>query len=114
MKKIGIELEYLLEEIRRFYDAKAWHFLTVNGIDLCDGHIELQWLFSKYGARDEIVCFSAVSDFDTEIPSLVSLIPSAVMGERELVDMFGVKVEGAEKGLYLDEDSQTMPLRCSL
>lgn len=114
MKKIEIELNGLRDEIGQFYNAKRWHFLTVNGIDLCDGRIELQWLFSKYGALDEIVCFFAVSDFKTEVPSLVPLIPSAVMGEREIVDMFGLKVEGAQKGLYLDEDSQTMPLRCSL
>jgi Ni,Fe-hydrogenase III component G len=114
MKKIEIELKNLLDEVGRFYDAKAWHFLTVNGIDLCDGRIELQWLFSKYGARDEVVCFFALSDFETEVPSLVPLIPSAIMGEREIVDMFGLTVEGAERGLYLDEDSKTVPLRCSL
>lgn len=112
MKKIRIEFSGLLEAIDTFYDPKAWHFLTVNGIDLGEAGIELQWLFSKYGARDEIVCYYAISDYETEVPSIVPLIPSAIMGEREIVDLFGLKVEGAEAGLYLDEDSQQTPLRC--
>jgi hypothetical protein len=29
----------------------------------------------------------------------------------EVVDMFGLSVEGADKGLYLDEDSKPHPLR---
>ena len=112
MKKIEIELKALRDAIGDFYDPKVWNFLTVNAIDLGEGGIELQWIFAKYGAKDEIVCFYAVSDYETEVPSLVPLIPSAFMGEREIVDLFGLKVEGAEPGLYLDEDSLQTPLRC--
>jgi len=114
MKKIEITLDDLLSRLAEFYDAKSWHFLTVNGVDLGGGKIELQWIFSKYGVKDEIVLFYAVTEYETKIPSVVSLIPSATLSEREIVDMFGVDIEGAEKGLYLDEDSLTMPLRCSL
>lgn len=114
MKKIEIRLENLLSELAEFYDAKVWHFLTVNGIDLGEGKLELQWIFSQYGIKDEIVLFYAVTEYETKIPSVVSLIPSATLSEREIVDMFGANIDGAEKGLYLDEDSLTMPLRCSL
>jgi len=114
MHKVEIRLEAMLEELTAFYDAKVWHFLTVNAVDLGEGKIELQWIFSKYGVKDEIVLFSAVTTYKTKVPSVVSLIPSATLSEREIVDMFGVEIEGAAKGLYLDEDSLTMPLRCSL
>lgn len=114
MTKIKTSYDTLLEELRAFYEPHTWHFLTLNGIDLCDGTIELQWIFSKYGVKDEVVIFYAISDFETQAPSVISLIPSAVMGEREVVDMFGLNIEGAEKGLYLDKDSKSMPLRCSL
>ena len=113
-RKIEIELENLLTEIAAFYDAKVWHFITVNGIDLGEGKIELQWIFSKYAIKNEITLFYTVTEYETKIPSVVSLIPSAILSEREIVDMFGVDIEGAQKGLYLDEDSLTMPLRCSL
>jgi len=111
MTKLETTLATLLADIGAFYEPKTWHFLSVNGIDLGDGKIELQWIFSKYGVKDEIVIYYALSDYETPVPSLVSLIPSAFMGEREIVDMFGLKVDGAERGLYLDEDSLQHPLR---
>ncbi len=111
MTKLATTLPMLLVDIGAFYEAKKWHFLSVNGIDLGDGKIELQWIFSKYGVKDEIVIYYALSDYETPVPSIVGLIPSAIMGEREIVDMFGLKVEGALSGLYLDEDSKQHPLR---
>lgn len=111
MRKIETTLTTLLRDIGAFYEAKKWHFLSVNGIDLGEGKIELQWIFSQYGVKDEIVIYYALSDYDTPVPSIVSLIPSSVMGEREIVDMFGLSVDGAESGLYLDEDSSPHPLR---
>lgn len=111
MTKIETTLSSLLKDIGAFYEVTKWHFLTVNGIDLGEGKIELQWIFSQYGVKDEIVLYYALSDYETPVPSVVSLIPSAFMGEREIVDMFGLKVDGTEKGLYLDEDSLPHPLR---
>jgi Ni,Fe-hydrogenase III component G len=114
MIKIETTLRALLSDIAAFYIPKEWHFLSVNGVDLGDGKIELQWIFSKYGAKDEIVIYYVQSDYETPVPSIVSLIPSAFMGEREIVDMFGLSVEGTERGLYLDEDSRLHPLRGEL
>jgi len=111
MRKIETTLPTLLDDLGRFYEPKQWHFLTVNGIDLGSGKIELQWIFSRYGAKNDVVVYYALSDYDTPVPSVVPLIPSAFLGEREIVDMFGLNVEGAQRGLYLDEDSQPHPLR---
>ncbi len=111
MTKIETTLATLTSDIEAFYLPKEWHFLSVNGIDLGGGKIELQWIFSRYGVKDEIVIYYALSDYETAVPSIVSLIPSAIMGEREIVDMFGLKVDGAQRGLYLDPDSLPHPLR---
>lgn len=111
MTKIETTLTALLNDIGAFYKPKVWHFLSINGIDLGEGKIELQWIFSRYEVKDEIVIYYAISDYDTPVPSIVSLIPSSIMGEREIVDMFGLRVDGAERGLYLDEDSLPHPLR---
>lgn len=111
MRKIEITIDTLLSEIESFYNYKEWHFLTINGIDLGDNSIELQWIFSKYGVKDDMVVFFAITDYETKIPSLTKLIPSAIMGEREVVDMFGLDIVGIEGGLYLDEDSATTPLK---
>ena len=112
MEKIKTTLETLREDISTFYKPEKFHFLTVNGIDLCDGTLELQWIFSEYGVKDKTIFFSALIKEDDLIPSINDLVPSAFMGEREIVDMFGLDIEGMEKGLYLDEDGTTTPLRC--
>ncbi len=112
MQKIESSLERIVTDIKSFYDPKKWHFLTVNGIDNCDGTLELQWIFSEYGVKNSIVSFFVTVSEDAQIPSVTPFIPSAYMGEREIVDLFGLFIEGAAKGLYLDEDSVTTPLRC--
>ena len=115
MKKIKITLENIRENIKNFYDERVWHFITINGVALSDSKTEVQWIFSKYEVMDEIVVFYIEVEQDAKIPSVVDMIPSAIISQRELVDMFGIEVEGSDKGLYLDSDSLQMPLSgCSL
>ncbi len=111
MKKIKVTLLDIVEEIKSFYDYKKWHFLTINGVALQDNMLEVQWIFSKYETLEEIVIFYVEIQYEDIIPSIVNIIPSAIISQRELVDMFGVEVEGSAKGLYLDKDSIQMPLR---
>ena len=110
MKKIEVSIDAVKEEIKKFYDEKEWHFITLNGVSLEDGKIEIQWMFSKYESLDDVVVFVAVINQGELVPSIVDTIPSAIISQREIVDMFGVEVEGSSKGLYLDADSMQMPL----
>jgi NADH:ubiquinone oxidoreductase subunit C len=110
MRKIEVTLENVREEIQSFYEYNKWHFLTINGVALADNILEVQWIFSKYEAMDEVIIFFAHAKYADLIPSVADIIPSAIISQRELVDMFGVVVEGSEKGLYLDEDSLQAPL----
>ncbi len=112
MQKIEVTLENIKDKIREFYDEKIWHFITLNGVLLEENRIEIQWMFSKYDAMDEVIVFYTEIEQKNIVPSIVEIIPSAIISQREIVDMFGVEVEGSEKGLYLDEDSQQMPLSC--
>ncbi|MDO8453373.1 MAG: NADH-quinone oxidoreductase subunit C [Sulfurimonas sp.] len=115
MKKIKVSLESVRDEIKSFYDYKQWHLLTLNGLALAENKMEVQWIFSKYEAMDEIVVYYTEIENTETIPSIVDMIPSAIISQREIVDMFGVKVDGSEKGLYLDEDSMQRPLSgCSI
>ncbi len=104
-------LKTLLQDIGAFYDPAKHHYITLNGIDLGEGKLELQWIFSTYGEVDALQVFHLVTDFTTPIPSVVPLIPSAYMSEMEVVDLFGVAVGDQPKGLYLDPDSRPNPLR---
>lgn len=111
MTKIETSLENLLADIGGFYQPDEYHFLTVNGIDAGEGQIELQWIFARYGVKDEVTLFFTIIPYDTPVPSVRSLIPSAYLSEMEITDLFGLAIEGAEKGLYLDHDSMPTPLR---
>lgn len=110
IEKIKILLENVREDIKSFYDYKRWHFLTLNGVALEDNRLEIQWIFSKYEAMNEVVIYFAVIEYSDIIPTIEDIITSAIISQREIVDMFGVQVEGSEKGLYLDEDSKQAPL----
>ena len=110
MKKIKTTLENLRENIEHFYDERVWHFITLNGVGLEDSKTEIQWIFSRYEAMDEIVIFYVEIEQSEVVPSVEDMIPSASISQREIVDMFGIEVEGSERGLYLEKDSLQMPL----
>ena len=110
MEKIEISLDKVRDEIKNFYDYKKWHFLTLNALALADNKLEVQWIFSKYEAMDEIIVYFCVVEYTDIIPTIEDIVPSAIISQRELVDMFGIVVEGSKKGLYLDEDSLQSPL----
>lgn len=111
MQKIQSSLEKIRQEIEAFYEPKSWHFLTLNGVALADEKLEVQWIFAKYATPDEVVVYYIEVPYDVEIPTIADIIPSAIISQRELVDMFGIAVEGSTKGLYLDEDSMQTPLK---
>ncbi len=110
INRIPTSLATVVADIKVLYDKKIWHFLTLNGVKLDSENTEIQWIFSKYGAIDEIVMFHTNVAQDEIIPSVVEILPSAIISQREIVDMFGIAVENSQKGLYLDEDSEQMPL----
>ena len=115
MQKIEVTLKDVKEKIREFYDEKTWHFMTLNALSLDEEFIEIQWMFSKYQSMDDVVIYYALIKQEDVVPSIEDIIPSANISQREIVDMFGVTIEGSEKGLYLDEDSLAMPLNsCGL
>jgi len=110
MKKVEVTLKNVCNVIREFYKLKEHQFLTLNGVAIDEKTIEIQWIFSHYAKVDKIVVFYVKVTEDELIPSIVDIIPSAIISQRELVDMFGVKVQDSESGLYLDEDSMKKPL----
>jgi ech hydrogenase subunit D len=110
LRKIETTLNDLKSDLSNFYNKREWSFLTLNALMIDGEQIEIQWIFSKYGATDEIVVFFTTITKDDVVPSVVDIIPSATISQREVVDMFGIRVEDSEKGLYLDGDSLSSPL----
>ena len=110
MNKIETSLKTVVEDIKSFYKKEQYHFLTLNGLKIDEETTQIQWIFSKYGEIDSITMFYVNVKQDDIVPSIVEILPSAIISQREIVDMFGIEIEGSSKGLYLDEDSEQMPL----
>ena len=110
MNKIKVSLDDIPKKIKTFYDKTAHSFLTLNAVAIDENCIEVQWIFSSYKEKNDVTIFYALVNPDDTIPSITSIIPSAIISQRELVDMFGLNVQESEKGLYLDEDSIQAPL----
>jgi len=103
-------LETIVSDIENFYDEKLHHFLSLNGLCLAPECFEIQWIFSSYGKKEDAKIFYVEVTSSDVIPSITHILPSAIISQREIVDMFGIEVENTTKGLYLDEDSTSMPL----
>lgn len=105
-----IKIENLKDSIKEFYDPRTWHFVTLNASDI-GGICKLQWIFTKYETKEELKVFECDVPFDSTIPSVADIIPSAIMSEMEVVDLFGLKIDDVKSGLYLDETSVQTPLK---
>ncbi len=103
-------LKTVVEDIKNFYEKEKHHFLTLNGLKIDEETTQIQWIFATYREVDTLTMFYVnVKQYEV-VPSIVEILPSAIISQREIVDMFGIDIEGSSKGLYLDEDSEQMPL----
>jgi len=107
-----VGLEEVVDKIKEFYDENEWNYITVNATDLGD-KLQIDWLFSKYRAKNDIRIFRVFCDYDAKIPSIVPVVPSAWLSEWELADLFGLDVENAATGVFIAPDGPKAPLRAS-
>lgn len=77
-------------------------FSTLVGVDIDDDTLEVIYLFDHQG---ELLHLRIRYDFDETIPSISDIYPAAAILERELVDLFGVKVVDMEPYLLLEPGS---------
>jgi Ni,Fe-hydrogenase III component G len=109
MRRTEIRPDELQEKVRAFYDPARWRFLTVNATDTGSGLL-IDWIFVAIGRVAEPVIFSSSVDYEALLPSLAGTIPASALGEAEMLDLLGVRFEGAQPGLFLEPDAPRAPL----
>ena len=109
MKDIRVESQTeLLDEVHRLREAGA-RLITITGVDLGES-IEVIYHFDL----DGILNVRAVFGHEDKMPSISETFSYARLYERELSEMFNLKIEGIERGLLLSEDMRGKgPLRKS-
>ncbi len=84
-------------------------FVVLAANDMGEGKFEVIYLFYHMGELLEVrLCVG----IDEVVPTITDLFPAAAFLEREMVDLFGVKVEGAAPNLLLEPGAGVVaPLR---
>ena len=104
-------LDNIVDLIKSWYDESKYHYVTVNATDN-GGSVTIDWIFSKYYEKNKLVVFRAENvEYTAKIPSIVSVVESAWIAEWELADLFGLEVENAAKGVFIEPDAPQAPLR---
>lgn len=101
----AIELKTTLPDL----DSKIYkmfqlgaRLIAITGNDLGNGKFELIYHFSKAA---EITNLKVEIDEDTRVESVTGLFPYAELMESELLDYFGIKVNGARPNVFLEPGS---------
>jgi Ni,Fe-hydrogenase III component G len=105
-----VQMSEIKEKIKEFYDPAIWHFVCINGL-FEEGELEIQWSFTKLGAKDEWRVLYAKAPADDILPSVSDMLPTARLYEGELKDLMGANFEGSVKGMFIEVDGLENPLR---
>ena len=115
---LKIKLENFKEAVKLLCTIQFPHFAIISGDDFGE-EIELNYHFSLYyGERFKEISVNLITLLpkkDLKIPTLTDIIPGAQTAEREIKEMFGIKVEGLpdSPNLFLPKDfaKDTYPFR---
>lgn len=113
---LNIEADDLLAAVKAILDAQWGYLIAITGLDLgkAAGKFEVLYQFGQRSAAVLTLRVGLPHDA-ASLPSVCGLIPSASFFERELIEMFGIRVEGTPdpSKLFLPEDwpGGTFPLR---
>lgn len=105
MTKHRMEVRSKVEKMQK----SGARFVVLAANDIGDGKFEVIYLFHHMGELLEVrLCVG----IDEVVPTITDLFPAASFLEREMVDLFGVQVEGAAPNLLLEPGSGVeAPLR---
>ncbi len=117
---VYLAAEKIVEAVQAIFDAGGWHLAAMTGLDIpqsatSEGAIEILYQFCQ--AAVVVTLRIQVPYGLPEAPSICGVIPSATLYEREMIEMFGVILDGTpvRARLLLSDDwpDWVYPLRKS-
>ena len=111
---VGIEIapEWVVETGRFLHDTLGFEMLTsVSGVDMIE-HLESIYHFRSISHNWLLQMRVKTPTNDSQIPSLVSVYPSANWLERETYDLYGIRFNGHPdlRRILLDDEFEGHPL----
>jgi Ni,Fe-hydrogenase III component G len=117
---VYLPAEKIVEAVQAMVNAGGWHLSAITGLDIpqsanSEGAIEILYHFCQFAA---IVTLRIQVPYGLpEAPSICGVIPAATLYEREMIELFGVILEGtpSKARLVLPDDwpDWVYPLRKS-
>ncbi|MHC1697910.1 MAG: NADH-quinone oxidoreductase subunit C [Geobacteraceae bacterium] len=104
----------MITEAGRILDQALFALEAITGIDwLKQGQMEIVYDFSHFASGKRVAVRTFLQRDKAELPSLVTIYPSADWHEREAHDFFGILFSGHPDltPLLLPEDADFHPLR---
>lgn len=112
---LSIGPDELLDVVRTLHDARWGYLSTISGIDPSAEDSEMEVLYHFCSGPIVVTLRVALSREHPTTPSVCSIIPSASIQERELIEMLGIDVVNTpdQSLLYLPDDwpEDLYPLR---
>ncbi|MFP4321879.1 MAG: NADH-quinone oxidoreductase subunit C [Anaerolineales bacterium] len=110
---IKLAPEVLLQAVQALVDARWGYLSAILGLD--DGQETLEVLYSFCSGPYVLTLRAQTPRDDSRVPTITGLIPSAILPERELREMFGVEVVDIPDSspLFLADDwpADVFPMR---
>ena len=109
-----IRAEQLRETLDTKYDEGYTYLVKITAADYND-HLEVLYFIRNFERNDDELIRFDLSAKEPHVPSVIDIFAAADWYEREMAEMFGIKIDGRDaKRLLLEKwDGKDAPLRKS-
>ncbi len=103
---VSIAAEHLVEAVQALATARWGYLAAITGLDPGPATGELEVLYHFCSGPAVLTLRVRIPRSGATVPTVCGVIPSATLFERELIEMFGVTVEGTPdpSRLFLPEE----------
>lgn len=112
---VSLRAADLPDAVKALHNANWGYLAAITGLDLGTASGELEVLYHFCDGAAVVTLRVRTKQAEASVPTITSVIPSATLYERELIEMFGVTVVGtpSTERLFLPDnwDSNKYPLR---
>jgi NADH-quinone oxidoreductase subunit C len=107
-----ITKESLVEQLEKLKNDGFNYLKKITAVDYVD-YIQVIYIIYNIYKKEELIVTVKISTKEPSIPTVIKIYESADLYERELSEMFGIKINGRDiKRLLLEEwDGVDAPLR---